>query len=93
MKVDTILDKLETFKDVFLKNELDKAKLHLKLEINTKTEELQNEFMKKLTTTKKTSEKAITKLKNSHNEEVSGLRSLLKVNKFMLIVFRIYMMK
>ena len=79
VKIDNILERLDGFKDVFLKNELDKAKLHLKLEINSKIEELESEFIKRLNSTKKTCEKAILKLKTSYNEEVSGLKSLLKV--------------
>jgi len=80
LKVDNILDRLDSFKDLFLKNELDRAKLQLKLEVNSKIDETETEFNKKLNSTKKLCEKAIIKLKNTHTEEVGNLKMLIKVN-------------
>jgi hypothetical protein len=79
LKLDNVLQKLDSFKDIFLKNELDKAKLQLKLEMNTKIEDVEGEFLKKLNNTKKLCEKAILKLKSSYNEEISNLKQLIKV--------------
>ena len=81
LKLDNVLDKLDSFKDVFLKNELEKAKLQLKLEINTKIEELEDEFRKKINTTKKLCERTILKLKQNYNEENTNLKQLIKVRK------------
>ena len=81
LKLDNVLERLDSFKDVFLKNELDKAKMQLKLEINSKIEDVESDFMKKLNSTKKLCERAISKLKSAHNEEVSNLKTLIKVIK------------
>ena len=79
MKIDNVLEKLDSFRDVFLKNELDKAKLQLKLEINNKIEDTDNDFQKKLITAKKNCEKTVMKLKGRYTEEVENLKQLIKV--------------
>lgn len=95
MKLDNVLERLDSFKDVFLKNELEKAKLQLKLEIGTKIEDVEGEFLKKLSNTKKLCEKAILKMKSSYTEEISNLKQLIKVRKVLIIklklnLFQIY---
>lgn len=78
LKVDHILEKMDNFKDIFVKNELDNAKLHLKLEISSKMETLENEFNKKLASSKKMCEKTILKLKSSYQDEITNLKQLIK---------------
>lgn len=65
-----------------VKTELEKAKLQIKLEINQRIDDLEEEFTKKLVQSKKICEKTILKLKNSHTEEVSSLKQLVKVFDF-----------
>lgn len=79
LKIDNVLDKIDSFKDVFVRNELDKAKLQLKLEINSKIEDVEDEFNKKLGMAKKICEKTVFKLKTSYQEEITNLKQLIKV--------------
>lgn len=78
VKLDSILTKLDSHQDILIRNELEKAKLHLKLEINSKIDELENEFMKKLNNAKKLCEKTVTKLKTNFQEENASLKQLIK---------------
>jgi hypothetical protein len=78
VKLDSILNKLDSHQDILIRNELDKAKLHLKLEINSKVDEIENEFIKKLNIAKKLCEKTVNKLKNTYQEENASLKQLIK---------------
>ncbi len=91
LKLDNILERLDDFRSLFMKTELEKTKYQLKMEMNAKIEEVESEFFKKLNLTKKACEKAILKLKTSYNEEVASLKNLIKV--FIQSSFRICMMK
>ena len=77
---DNIIDKLDSYKNVFIKNELDTIKLQLKLDFHSKIEELEKGFSKKLSEAKKTCEKAIINLKSSFQEENKNLKKLIKVS-------------
>ena len=79
LKIDGILNKLDNHQEILIRNELEKAKLHLKLEVNTKIDELENEFIKKLNNAKKICEKTISKLKTNFQEENASLKQLIKV--------------
>jgi hypothetical protein len=83
------MGKLDNYQDALVRNELEKAKTQLKLEMSDKIEELENEFSKKLQATKKICEKTVIKLKSAYLDENSNLKQLIKV---FIILFRNYMM-
>lgn len=83
-KIAHIIHSIDSYQDVLVKTELEKAKLQIKLEINQRIEDMEEEFTKKLVQSKKICEKTILKLKNSHNEEISSLKQLIKVNFFFI---------
>ncbi len=59
--------------------------MQIKLEINQRIDDLEDEFSKKLVQSKKMCEKTILKLKNSNNEEISSLKQLIKVLFFLYL--------
>lgn len=77
-KIAHILHSIDSYQDIIVKTELEKAKLQIKLEINQRIDDLEDEFSKKLVQSKKMCEKTVLKLKNSHNDEVSSLKQLIK---------------
>jgi hypothetical protein len=85
LKIDNVITKLDNYQDVLVRNELDKAKLQLKLEMNGKIEEIENEFNKKLQATKKMCEKTVLKLKSAYLEENSNLKQLIKVIAILIV--------
>jgi hypothetical protein len=78
IKIDNVIEKLDSFKDIFIKTELERAKLQLQIEINSRIEEVEAEFNKKLFSTKKLCEKTILKLKNSYQDQITELKDLIK---------------
>jgi len=78
-KIAHIIHSIDSYQDILVKTELEKAKLQIKLEINQRIDDMEEEFTKKLVQSKKICEKTILKLKNSHTEEVSSLKQLIKV--------------
>jgi hypothetical protein len=81
LKIDNVMNKLDNYQDALVRNELEKAKTQLKLEMSDKIEELDNEFTKKLQATKKICEKTVLKLKSAYLEENGNLKQLIKVNR------------
>jgi hypothetical protein len=79
VKMDNILEKLDSYRDVILRNELEKAKLQLKLEMSNKIEDLENDFARKIVQAKKMCEKTVILLRNSFHEENGNLKQLIKV--------------
>jgi hypothetical protein len=73
------LQSIDTYQDIIVKTELEKAKLQIKLEINQRIDDLEDEFSRKLVQSKKMCEKTILKLKNAHTEEIGSLKQLIKV--------------
>lgn len=78
-KIAHIIHSIDSYQDILVKTELEKAKLQIKLEFNQRIDDMEEEYMKKLVQSKKICEKTILKLKNSHNEEISSLKQLIKV--------------
>lgn len=78
-KIAHIIHSIDSYQDILVKTELEKAKLQIKLEINQRIDDMEEEFMKKLVQSKKICEKTIMKLKNAHSEEISSLKQLIKV--------------
>ena len=85
LKIENILEKLDGFKDVFIRTELDRAKMQLQIEMNSRIEEVENEFMKKIGITKRLCEKTVLKLKNSYQDQITNLKQLIKVIIFLFI--------
>jgi len=73
------LHSIDSYQDIIVKTELEKAKLQIKLEINQRIDDLEDEFTKKLVQSKKMCEKTVLKLKNAHTDEIASLKQLIKV--------------
>ena len=71
--------KLDGYKDALIRNELEKAKLQLKIEFSASMDDLETKFQKELQTKKKLCDKAVVKLKNSFQDENNSLKQLIKV--------------
>lgn len=72
------MHKIDAFKSNLTKVDIERAKAEIKVELTSKIEELETEFLKKLQTAKKYSDRTIIKLKNSYNEENQKLKQLIK---------------
>ena len=77
-KLDVIMNKIDNYKEILSRNEIEKAKLHLKLEMSSKIEDIEKEFNKKLLLAKKASENLIMKLKTQFNKENATLKDTIK---------------
>jgi chromosome segregation ATPase len=77
-KLDFLTKKVDDYKEILVKNEIEKAKLHLKLEMSQKIEEIEKEFNKKILQAKKASETVVLKLKSTFNKENASLKETIK---------------
>ena len=72
------MNKIDNYKETLNKNEVEKAKLNIKMDINNKIEEIQKEFNKKISYVKKSCEAMIFKLKAHFTKENNQLKDSIK---------------
>ncbi len=77
-KLNFLTNKIDDYKEILIRNEIEKTKLHLKLEMSGKIEEIEKEFNKKILQAKKASENLIIKLKTQFNKENASLKETIK---------------
>ena len=77
-KLDAIVNRIDSIQNIFFKNEVEKVKNKMLMEMDEKNEQLQKEFKQKLKATKKNCEKALLTLKESKNTEIEKMKQIIK---------------
>jgi len=77
-KLDAITNRIDSIQDIFYKNELEKEKNKMLLEMDNKLEQIQKEFKLKLKNAKKNLEKNFNKIKESKDTEIEKLKQIIK---------------
>ena len=77
-KLDAITNRIDSIQDLFYKNELEKEKNKMLLEMDNKLEQIQKEFKLKLKNAKKNLEKNFNKIKESKDTEIEKLKQIIK---------------
>ena len=77
-KLDAIANRIDSIQNIFFKNEVEKVKNKMLMEMDEKNEQLQKEFKQKLKATKKNCEKALLTLKESKNTEIEKMKQIIK---------------
>lgn len=77
-KLDAIANRIDSMQNIFFKTEVEKVKNQMLTEMDSRYEQLQDEFKGKLKTAKKNCEKALIKIKESKDAEIEKLKSIIK---------------
>ena len=77
-KLDAITNRIDSIQDIFYKNELEKEKNKMLLEMDNKLEQIQKEFKLKLKNAKKNLEKNFNKIKESKDAEIDKMKQIIK---------------
>ena len=77
-KLDAIVNRIDSIQNIFFKNEVEKVKNKMLMEMDEKNEQLQKEFKQKLKATKKNCEKTLLTLKESKNTEIEKMKQIIK---------------
>ena len=77
-KLDAIVNRIDSIQNIFFKNEVEKVKNKMLMEMDEKNEQLQKEFKQKLKAAKKNCEKALLTLKESKNTEIEKMKQIIK---------------
>ena len=83
--LESIISKLDNYKDNYFTSELNANKLNLKREIAYRIEDLQNDFQKKLSQLRKDTEKIVLQVKADAKREIDEYKQLLKVCYIVLL--------
>jgi hypothetical protein len=77
-KLDAIANRIDSIQNIFFKNEVEKVKNKMLVEMDDKYEQVQKEFKKKLKNAKKNCEKALVMLKESKDTEIEKMKQIIK---------------
>ena len=77
-KLDAISNRIDSLQNLFFKNEVEKVKNKMLIEMDDKYEQFQKEFKQKLKNTKKNCEKALLQLKESKDTEIEKMKQIIK---------------
>ena len=77
-KLDAIANRIDSIQDIFFKNEIDKEKNKMLTEMDSKLDQIQNEFKLKLKNAKKNLEKNFLKIKESKEAEIDKMKQIIK---------------
>ena len=77
-KLDAIANRIDSIQNIFFKNEVEKVKNKMMIEMDDKYEQVQKEFKQKLKNAKKNCEKALIMLKESKDTEIEKMKQIIK---------------
>ncbi len=77
-KLDAISNRIDSLQNLFFKNEVEKVKNKMLIEMDDKYEQFQKEFKLKLKNSKKNCEKALLQLKESKDTEIEKMKQIIK---------------
>lgn len=77
-KLDAIANRIDSIQNIFFKNEVEKVKNKMLIEMDDKYDQVQKEFKQKLKNAKKNCEKALIRLKESKDTEIEKMKQIIK---------------
>ena len=77
-KLDAIANRIDSIQNIFFKNEVEKVKNKMLIEMDDKYDQIQKEFKQKLKNAKKNCEKALIRLKESKDTEIEKMKQIIK---------------
>ena len=77
-KLDAIANRIDSIQNIFFKNEVEKVKNKMLIEMDDKYDRVQKEFKQKLKNAKKNCEKALIRLKESKDTEIEKMKQIIK---------------